>query len=160
MPLKSIGKHNPAEFRFEHDDVFGRIAQRYDLLCDLFSFGIHRLWKRAVARRIASENWNFLLDGATGTGDIIHRLHSQDIGDKTIIAADVSKKMLAFAERRLHSLAENVRLQLLDAQAMPSIESDSVDAYSISLALKICDRSLVLQEALRVLRPEALLTDA
>jgi len=86
MPLKSIDKHNPAEFRFEQDDVFGRIAGRYDLLCDLFSFGIHRLWKRAVARRIASEEWNCLLDGATGTGDILHRLQSQDIGDRRIIA--------------------------------------------------------------------------
>lgn len=153
MSLKSINKNNPADFRFEHDDVFGRIAERYDLLCDLFSFGIHRLWKRAVARRIASEQWNCLLDGATGTGDIIHRLQSQDVGDRTIIAADVSQKMLALAEHRLRSRAENVQLQLLNAQAMPSIESGSVDAYSISLALKICDRSLVLQEAMRVLRP-------
>ena len=44
---------NAAEFTWRHDDVFGRIASRYDLLCDVFSFGIHRLWKRKVARRIA-----------------------------------------------------------------------------------------------------------
>jgi len=71
----------------------------------------------------------------------------------TLIAADVSKNMLAFAERRLRSRAANMQFQLLDAESMPSIESGSVDAYSTSLALKICDRSLVLQEALRVLRP-------
>jgi ubiquinone/menaquinone biosynthesis C-methylase UbiE len=35
---------NAAEFAWQHDDVFGRIASRYDLLCDVFSFGIHRLW--------------------------------------------------------------------------------------------------------------------
>lgn len=44
---------NAAEFAWQHDDVFGRIASRYDLLCDVFSLGIHRLWKRRVAGRIA-----------------------------------------------------------------------------------------------------------
>jgi hypothetical protein len=44
---------NAAAFSQHSDDVFGRIASRYDILCDLFSFGIHRLWKREVARQIA-----------------------------------------------------------------------------------------------------------
>src|SRR3546814_13326482 len=60
---------NAAEFEWRDDDVFGRIASRYDLLCDVFSLGIHRLWKRRVARRIGGEPWSVLLDGATGTGD-------------------------------------------------------------------------------------------
>ena len=81
---------NAAEFAWERDDVFGRIASRYDLLCDLFSLGIHRLWKRRVARRIASERWVTLLDGATGTGDIILRLlaHETTTGrtDRTVIS--------------------------------------------------------------------------
>src|SRR5687768_2075208 len=65
---------NAAEFAWQEDDVFGRIATRYDKLCDAFSFGIHRIWKRRVAQRIASESWSTLLDGATGTGDIILRV--------------------------------------------------------------------------------------
>ena len=64
-------RDNAAAFAWQHDDVFGRIASRYGTLCDVFSFGIHRLWKRRVARRIAAEHWATLLDGATGTGDII-----------------------------------------------------------------------------------------
>ena len=68
VPVQSTSD-NAAEFAWRHDDVFGRIAGRYDVLCDVFSFGIHRLWKRRVARRIASERWTTLLDGATGTGD-------------------------------------------------------------------------------------------
>src|SRR3546814_1346674 len=74
---------NAAEFAWRRDDVFGRIASRYDLLCDVFSLGIHRLWKRRVARRIADEPWYVLLDGATGTGDIILRLMGQ-IGRATV----------------------------------------------------------------------------
>jgi demethylmenaquinone methyltransferase / 2-methoxy-6-polyprenyl-1,4-benzoquinol methylase len=145
---------NAAEFAWQKDDVFGRIASRYDTLCDVFSFGIHRLWKRRVARRIASEEWSTLLDGATGTGDIILRVMERaSTPGRTIIASDVSQKMLAIAERRLRNHREAVSLRLLDAENMPSIQSGSVDAYSVSLGLKICNRRLVVQEALRVLRP-------
>jgi len=145
---------NAAEFVWKTDDVFGRIASRYDKLCDVFSFGIHRLWKRRVAARIASENWNTLLDGATGTGDIILRVVANPMAHgRTIIASDISIKMLAVAERRLSRFKDRVVLSQLDAEAMPSIQKDSIDAYSISLGLKICNRRLALQEAMRVLKP-------
>jgi ubiquinone/menaquinone biosynthesis methyltransferase len=145
---------NAAEFAWRHDDVFGRIAGRYDLLCDVFSFGIHRLWKRRVARRIASEPWTTLLDGATGTGDIILRMlaHETTAG-RTVVASDISAKMLAIAQRRLATQAGRVELRQLDAEAMTSIADCSVDAYSMSLGLKICNRRLALSEALRILRP-------
>ena len=134
--MNSSPEANAAQFAWKTDDVFGRIASRYDLLCDVFSLGIHRLWKRRVARRIASEQWNVLVDGATGTGDIILRLlaHEQPAG-RTIIASDVSGKMLAIAEHRLRQHRDRVQLRELDAEAMPQIASGSVDAYSISLAL-------------------------
>src|SRR5271170_6427620 len=65
---------NAAAFDSVHDDVFTRIASRYDLLCDLFSLGIHRTWKQRMARRIASERWERMLDVAAGTGDIALRV--------------------------------------------------------------------------------------
>jgi ubiquinone/menaquinone biosynthesis methyltransferase len=146
---------NAADFSWQSDDVFGRIASRYDLLCDVFSFGIHRLWKRKVARRIASEEWSTLLDGATGTGDIILRvLAAMPTQGRIIVASDVSARMLAIAQRRLGAFGERVQIRQLNAEAMPSIASSSVDAYSISLALKICNRHRVLEEAFRVLRPD------
>lgn len=145
---------NAAAFDWAHDDVFGRIASRYDLLCDVFSLGFHRLWKQRVARRIAGERWTRLLDGATGTGDIILRLLSHEsTAGRTIIASDVSAGMLGIAQRRLGSNLDRVELELLDAERMPSVADESVDAYSISLALKICDRTQVLKEAFRVLSP-------
>jgi len=145
---------NAAAFDAHHDDVFGRIATRYDVLCDLFSLGIHRLWKRRVARCIAEESWDTLLDGATGTGHIVqHILAHASTRDRRVIASDISPKMLAIAERRLASHRDRVELRLLDAESMPAIADASVDAYSISLGLKICDRRRALSEAFRVLKP-------
>jgi demethylmenaquinone methyltransferase / 2-methoxy-6-polyprenyl-1,4-benzoquinol methylase len=146
--------NNAAEFAWEDDDVFGRIATRYDMLCDIFSLGIHRLWKRRVAKRIASEDWNVLLDSASGTGDIMLRLIAEaPLRGRTLIASDISARMLSIAEKRLSAWQSTVSLRLLDAERMPSIQSSSVDAYSISLGFKICNRHLVAGEALRVLKP-------
>lgn len=154
MDSETTPAENAAEFSWQHDDVFGRIASRYDLLCDVFSFGIHRFWKRAVARRIASEDWNVLLDGASGTGDIVLRLLAhQETSGRTVIASDISPKMLAIAQRRLKSHGDKVRFTVMDAEAMTSVADASVDAYSISLCLKICNRRRALEEAFRILRP-------
>ncbi len=155
MTLDNTSTHqNAAEFAWQNDDVFGRIATRYDMLCDVFSFGIHRLWKRRVAQHIAGETWDTLLDGPTGTGDIILRvLPTTSIQGRTIIASDVSAKMLSIAEQRLRHFPQAVSFAQLNAENMPSITSNSVDAYSISLGLKICNRRLAIQEAMRVIKP-------
>jgi len=152
---KNNHSENAAEFDAQQDDVFGRIAGRYDVLCDLFSFGIHRSWKRRVARVIAQEPWSRLLDCATGTGDIILRVvnHKNLQSGQIIIASDISPQMLAIARKRLASAASSIEFQVLDAHSMPDIPAESVDLYSMSLGLKICQRKKVLREALRVLRP-------
>jgi demethylmenaquinone methyltransferase/2-methoxy-6-polyprenyl-1,4-benzoquinol methylase len=146
---------NAAAFETRSDDVFGRIATRYDLLCDLFSFGIHRLWKRRVAARIAAEPWQDLLDSASGTGHIILRVsrHHALAPGQRIIASDISAQMLAIAKRNAAGLKQPPEFRILDAHAMPEIPDASIDLYSISLGLKICDRRRVLLEALRVLKP-------
>jgi demethylmenaquinone methyltransferase/2-methoxy-6-polyprenyl-1,4-benzoquinol methylase len=146
---------NAGEFDTQLDDVFGRIASRYDLLCDLFSLGIHRLWKRRVAQIITQEPWSQLLDCATGTGDIILRvLRNKALRDgQKIIASDISPQMLAIAQKRLIAANSSVKFHLLDAHSMPDLPAESVDLYSMSLGLKICERRKVLQEAIRVLCP-------
>jgi ubiquinone/menaquinone biosynthesis methyltransferase len=148
-------KANAAEFDSQVDDVFGRIAHRYDVLCDLFSLGIHRLWKRRVAQVIAQEPWSLLLDCATGTGDIILRVlnHKQLQPSQRIIASDISPQMLAIAQKRLGAAKSLVEFRVFDAHSMPELPAESVDLYSISLGLKICRRRKVLQEAIRLLRP-------
>ena len=148
-------KQNAAEFYTEQDDVFGRIASRYDLLCDLFSLGIHRLWKRKVAQEIGREPWTRLLDCATGTGDVILRVlsHKAIQQDQKIIASDISPQMLVIAQKKLAGSGVPVELCVLDAHSLIDIPDASVDLYSISLGLKICERIRVLREAMRVLSP-------
>ena len=155
MVTKLDPAENAAEFYTQRDDVFGRIAHRYDLLCDLFSLGIHRLWKRRVARVIAQEPWMRLLDCATGTGDIILRVinHKNIQQIQKIIASDISPQMLAVAQKKLVRANLPVEFRVLDAHSLPGIPAEDIDLYSISLGLKICERKKVLQEAFRVLRP-------
>jgi demethylmenaquinone methyltransferase / 2-methoxy-6-polyprenyl-1,4-benzoquinol methylase len=152
-------RSNAADFRAETDDVFARIAWRYDVLCDVFSLGIHRLWKRRVAALIASEPWVDLLDAASGTGDValrVARLNHLEPHQRLMIS-DISPEMLAIARARAGArgaaVAAPLEFRLLDAHAMPSVPTASVDLYSISLGLKICERHRVLREAFRVLRP-------
>lgn len=146
---------NAARFSVQSDDVFGRIASRYDLLSDLFSFGIHRHWKRRVARLIANEGWSELLDTASGTGDIVLRVLQRQgtPGSRHVVASDTSPQMLDIARRRLARMGQHAELRILDAERMPEIAANSLDLYSMSLGLKICDRAAVLREALRVLKP-------
>jgi demethylmenaquinone methyltransferase / 2-methoxy-6-polyprenyl-1,4-benzoquinol methylase len=146
---------NAASFDASHDDIFNRIASRYDLLCDLFSLFIHRLWKSRMARRILALPWQCMLDVASGTGDIALRVVGNldaEMG-RTCIVSDICPAMLDVARRRATPLANAVQFKTLDAHRLTTIETASIDLYSMSLGMKICDRKLALAEAWRVLRP-------
>ena len=146
---------NAAAFDAGANDVFGRIAGRYDVLCDLFSLGIHRLWKRRVAHLIAQEPWSGMLDAAAGTGDVVLRVirHYPSLTGREIVVSDISPAMLRIAQRRAGPALSQLDFRVLDAHGLAGIADESFDLYSISLALKICDRERALREALRVLKP-------
>lgn len=146
---------NAASFGPDKDDVFGRIADRYDFLCDLFSLGIHRLWKRKMASAIALEQAMVMLDVATGTGDIPYRITSAGVlqEGQRLIVSDICPQMLAEAKQKLRGHDQFVEYRLLDAHDMPEIETVSMDLFSISFAMKICDRRRVMEEAFRILKP-------
>ena len=146
---------NAAAFDLTHDDVFSRIAARYDLLCDLFSLGIHRRWKGRMSRRIHAARWKTMLDVAAGTGHIALRVaRLLDAAEaRTCIVSDICPAMLAIAQKRAGPLAAAIDFRTLDAHHLAGVEPESIDLYSISLGLKICDRAQVLAEAYRVLRP-------
>ena len=152
--------NNSTKFTPKDDDVFGRIATRYDRLCDLFSLGIHRLWKRRVAYIIANEPWQHLLDLASGTGDIVYRMLQQRDASAAsniplqIIVSDISSQMLDVAKKKMNGHDAHTAFMLLDAEDMAQIADASQDVVSISLGLKICDRNKALQEAHRVLKPQ------
>jgi ubiquinone/menaquinone biosynthesis methyltransferase len=146
---------NAASFDAVSDDVFSRIASRYDFLCDLFSLGIHRIWKRRMARRIAAEPWDNMLDVAAGTGDIALRVirHLDDAVTRTCVVSDICPAMLDIAKQRAGPLASAVQFRVFDAHRLTEVASASVDLYSMSLGMKICDRKRAMAEAWRVLKP-------
>jgi ubiquinone/menaquinone biosynthesis methyltransferase len=136
-------------------NVFGRIALQYDLLCDLFSFGAHRLWKRRMAALITAQPWSDLLEVAAGPDSIALRVAQVRSTDarRRITISDVCPKMLALAHLRSGPFGSVLAFRELDAENLVSVPEASIDVYCISLALKICDRAKALTEAYRVLRP-------
>lgn len=142
---------NAADFDPEADDVFARIAGRYDRLCDIFSVYTHRLWKARIAERMAGEGAGLVLDVASGTGDIPVRLLRRATGTTKVLVTDICPQMLAQARGKLSGDARAELLQL-DAHKL-DIEDASIDVYSISFGMKICDRARVVAEARRVLKP-------
>ncbi len=144
---------NAAHFAPVADDVFARIARRYDLLCDLFSLGAHRVWKNHMARRLAQDPATVILDVASGTGDIpVRLLRRLKRPIASIHVTDLSPAMLAIAAEKLAQRPE-CRIAVADAEQLIDHPRASVDAFSISFGMKIVDRPKVVGEALRVLKP-------
>src|SRR5262249_10548333 len=119
----TVASMNAASFDTAADDVFGRIAGRYDLLCDLFSLGIHRYWKRRVAALIVARPWGNMLDAAAGTGDVALRVVGRDpaLARRDIVVSDLSPAMLRIAERRIRARAGGLAFRVMDAHALAEI---------------------------------------
>jgi len=161
---RAIGKSreaplNAAAFAPKADDVFARIATRYDLLCDIFSLFIHRRWKARMARLIAEQSAETILDAASGTGHIAQRvlrfLRRQKAGStvKKLLVTDLCPQMLAVAKAKPGMDDPVIEYALRDVHDMREIWDNSVDVFSIAFAMKICDRKRVVAEAMRVLKP-------
>lgn len=147
-------RDNAAEFHPGEDNVFARIAGRYDRLCDVFSLGIHRLWKRAMVRRMAAHPGMVVLDAASGTGDIPLRLmrgFGSAMAGRRLMVTDICPQMLAKAESKLDDFS--VEIAVHDCERLEAIADASIDLYSISFGMKICDRAKTVAEAMRVLKP-------
>jgi ubiquinone/menaquinone biosynthesis methyltransferase len=151
-PLSDLVSPNAATFSSTRDNVFARIAGRYDRLCDLFSLGIHRLWKGHMARRMATHSGAVIFDAASGTGDIPLRLMRRGSKAREIWVTDLCPEMLGMAEAKLHGFGA-IRVAVCDAERLGEVPDASVDLYSISFGMKIVDRAKVVAEAFRVLKP-------
>jgi ubiquinone/menaquinone biosynthesis methyltransferase len=150
---QSAEKLNAAGFEPHRDDVFARIAGRYDLLCDLFSLGMHRLWKRGMARQMSRHPGDVVLDVASGTGDIPLRLLRRGGRPRELWVTDISNGMLDIAKRKLEGSGANLKFGVYDAERLSEVTSASIDVYSISFGMKICNRTEVVREAYRALKP-------
>jgi demethylmenaquinone methyltransferase/2-methoxy-6-polyprenyl-1,4-benzoquinol methylase len=134
--------------------VFTNVASRYDVMNDVMSGGVHRLWKDAMMDWLAPRDGQRLLDVAGGTGDIAFRFLKRAPG-ATATVLDMTESMLLEGERRSEAaqLAEKLDWVVGDAMALP-FEDNSFDVYTISFGIRNVTRIPdALSEAFRVLRP-------
>jgi demethylmenaquinone methyltransferase/2-methoxy-6-polyprenyl-1,4-benzoquinol methylase len=135
--------------------VFERVAGRYDLMNDLMSGGIHRLWKAAMIDWLAPRPGQLLLDVAGGTGDIAHRFLAKAGTGARVVVCDLTPAMLAVGRDRAidRGLITGIDWVAGDAQALP-LADRSVDAYTIAFGLRnVAEIDKALAEARRVLKP-------
>jgi demethylmenaquinone methyltransferase / 2-methoxy-6-polyprenyl-1,4-benzoquinol methylase len=137
------------------NSVFDRVATRYDLMNDLMSGGVHRLWKDAAIDWLAPSPSvaATLLDVAGGTGDITSRfLRAAAPGSKVIIC-DISETMMEEGRRRLSSEVECGRVRFVQANAeMLPVRDRTVQFYTISFGIRnVPNVQRALEEAYRVL---------
>ncbi|MBU2089113.1 MAG: class I SAM-dependent methyltransferase [Alphaproteobacteria bacterium] len=138
--------------------LFDGVAQNYDLMNDLMSGGVHRLWKSSMLDWLAPRPGMTLLDVAGGTGDIAFRF--QDRGGGPVMVCDLTPAMLAVGrdraidKGRLKRFAEGgIDWVAGNAEQLP-VADRSVDAYTIAFGLRNVTRiDAALAEAYRVLKP-------
>ena len=133
--------------------VFDSVAPKYDLMNDLMSLGIHRVWKRLFIQALGPRPFLSLLDLAGGTGDISFGWLRG--GGGSAILSDINAAMLSVGHARAvdRALIAGLRFLVADAERLP-LPDRSVDRVSIAFGLRNCtDKDAVLSEARRVLRP-------
>ncbi|BCM21600.1 bifunctional demethylmenaquinone methyltransferase/2-methoxy-6-polyprenyl-1,4-benzoquinol methylase UbiE [Mesorhizobium sp. J8] len=138
------------------NDVFHKVANRYDLMNDLMSAGLHRLWKDAMVAWLnppKRPGWK-VLDVAGGTGDIAFRIVEASQRQAHATVLDINGSMLAVGRDRAEKqgLAANTDFVEANAEALP-FEDDSFDAYTIAFGIRNVPRiEVALAEAYRVLK--------
>ena len=138
-------------------EVFSSVAARYDLMNDLMSGGVHRIWKDAMVEWLNPRPGWRTVDVAGGTGDIAFRIADMARsrgGDAEIVVCDINADMVGEGVRRAAEKSETaIRWLCGDAEALP-LEDASLDAYTIAFGIRnVTHIEAALAEARRVLRP-------
>lgn len=135
--------------------VFHSVAAKYDIMNDLMSFGIHRLWKRFTIEAAAARPGMKVLDLAGGTGDLTAKF-SQIVGDTgEVVLADINDSMLKVGRAKLRDkgIVGNVSYVQANAEALP-FPDNHFDIITIAFGLRnVTDKDAALCSMLRVLKP-------
>ena len=150
--FKSVGE---AEKTRRVKAVFDSVANNYDVMNDLMSFGLHRLWKRFAVMAAQVRPGHQVLDLAGGSGDL-SRLFAQRIGDQgLVVISDINGEMLSRGRDRLidSGCSNNVAVVQANAESLP-FESGRFDIVSIAFGLRnVTNKLAALDEMYRMLRP-------
>ncbi len=135
--------------------VFESVADKYDLMNDLMSLGVHRLWKRHFIAISGIQPGQRVLDLAGGTGDIAALMSKQVGAHGRVVLSDINAAMLAVGRRRMEDrgLVGNIEYSLANAEQLPFADAE-FDAVTIAFGLRnVTDQPAALKEMLRVLKP-------
>ncbi|MCG8708320.1 bifunctional demethylmenaquinone methyltransferase/2-methoxy-6-polyprenyl-1,4-benzoquinol methylase UbiE [Brenneria sp. 4F2] len=136
-------------------DVFHSVAAKYDLMNDLMSFGIHRIWKRFTIECSGVRRGQRVLDVAGGTGDLTAKF-SRIVGDEgEVVLADINASMLKVGREKLRNkgIINNVSYVQANAEELP-FPDDFFDCITISFGLRnVTDKNKALRSMYRVLKP-------
>ena len=140
------------------NDVFHSVAQRYDLMNDLMSAGLHRVWKDLMINALnppRADTPFALLDVAGGTGDIAFRAAKAAGSGFKATVCDINSDMLAVGRERAAARQLDDRVSFVEGNAEQlAFPNNTFDAYTIAFGIRNVPRiDLALREAFRVLRP-------
>ncbi len=137
--------------------VFDAVASRYDIMNDLMSGGLHRIWKRFTIEQAALHRGQMVLDLAGGTGDLA-RVFAEQVGQSGhVILADINASMLQEGRRRLidAGVAGNLSITQVNAEALP-FAADTFDCVTMAFGLRnVTDKDAALRSIFRTLKPGA-----
>jgi demethylmenaquinone methyltransferase/2-methoxy-6-polyprenyl-1,4-benzoquinol methylase len=134
--------------------IFDNVVEGYDLMNDLMSFGIHRIWKRVAVEMSEIRPNSFFLDLAGGTGDMVKLMAPRLSQEGTAILSDINEKRLVSGRDKLIDLGISNFLSVqIDAQILP-FKQDSFDVISIAFGLRnVTDKTKALNSILDCLKP-------
>ena len=135
-------------------DVFDSVANNYDLMNDLMSFGIHRLWKKIAVETAGLREDFKILDLAGGTGDMVKLMRSKISDQGSIILSDINWSMLNEGRNRLiDEGVEDVQMAQIDAQQLP-FKENTFDLITIAFGLRnVTNKKTALESILSSLKP-------
>ncbi len=135
--------------------VFDSVASKYDLMNDLMSFGVHRLWKRFAVELAGVRPGQRILDLASGTGDLADRFAGLAGPDGQVLMTDINAAMLVLGRDRMADRGHvgNLGYVQVDAESLP-FPDDTVDLVTIAFGLRnVTDKPRALDAMYRVLKP-------
>ncbi|MFY0700659.1 MAG: bifunctional demethylmenaquinone methyltransferase/2-methoxy-6-polyprenyl-1,4-benzoquinol methylase UbiE [Bermanella sp.] len=136
-------------------EVFHSVAAKYDVMNDLMSFGIHRLWKRFTMEFTGVRKGDSVLDIAGGTGDLTMKFSDLVGPEGKVVLADINDSMLKVGRDRLldKGYSGNIECVQANAESLP-FEDNSFDVVTMAFGLRnVTDKDQALREFNRVLKP-------
>ena len=146
-----MNTHNQEKSKLVNS-VFDKVYKNYDLMNDIMSLGVHRLWKKKLISWMNPQQGSKIVDVASGTGDLAKIISKKNDNQNNIFCVKPNKGMLEVGEKKLNHL-KNVKWYLSSAEKLP-FKDNTFDFYTISYGIRnVTNINQCLKEALRVLKP-------